>query len=263
MVLGGCTLRSKTKPKMADVPTLCLHGLGGSYQDELPFVREAEKKKVSNCVIRANVNKHGQVKMKGKIKADSKNPIIMVNYKDNVQPNFARNGFYVTQVVKALRKKYVFKKINMVGYSLGNMSIMYYQLLNREKANMPSLKRQVDIAGHFDGAAFPELPASYRSPNGLVLDSVGKPNKMNQTYQQMLPVRRTYAHEKIQVLNLMGNFANDSDGVVPNNSSRSLRYLVAGKNYHEIVFKGPDSSHGGLIKNQRLIHAAIEFLWHG
>lgn len=258
---SACGKATKTKPSAREIPTLIFHGLGGSYKDELPLARGILKEKRSNKVIRANVNEHGKVKLLGKIKSKSKNPVVLVNYKDNVQPNFERNGLYATHVVMALQKKYDFKKINMVGYSLGNISIIYYQLLHENKPNMPKLNKQVNIAGHFDGANFPELPAGYRSPNNLQLNKQGKPNKRNATYRQMLKVRPMYQKQRVQVLNLIGDSGNHSDGVVENNSSRSLRYLVADKNYHEKIFYGPKASHRNLFKNTQVIRSAIEFLW--
>lgn len=260
LIGSACHKQIKARPESNEIPTLLFHGLGGSYKDELPIARQIIKDKKSNSVIRANVNEHGEVQLKGKIKVESKNPIVLVNYQDNVQPNFSTNGLYATHVVKALQKRYGFKKINMVGYSLGNVSIIYYQLLNGNKPNMPKLNRQVDIAGHFDGADFPELPASYRSPSNLRLNEQGKPNKMNATYRQMLKVRPIYQEQRVQVLNLIGDSGNQSDGVVENNSSRSLRYLVADKNYHEKIFYGSKASHGNLIKNRQVIRSIISFL---
>lgn len=260
-ICSACQKQRKINSTSKEIPTLCFHGLGGSYKDELSLVKQVKEEGKSNCIVRADVDEKGHVKLKGKIKTKSKNPVVMVNYKDNVQPNFTKNGYYATKVVKSLQRKYHFKKINMVAYSLGNVSAIYYQILNGNKNNMPKLNKQVDIAGHFDGANFPELPATYRSPLNLRLDKEGKPNRMNATYHQMLRVRSIYKKENIQILNLIGDSQNQSDGVIKNNSSRSLRYLVADKNYHEKVFYGSQASHGNLIKNSKVIRTIISFLW--
>ena len=50
----------------------------------------------------------------------------------------------------------------MVGHSLGNISIIYYMLQNSKNKSMPKLRKQVDMAGHFDGFDFSGLPNEIR-----------------------------------------------------------------------------------------------------
>lgn len=197
----------------------------------------------------------------GKIKKNAINPIIEVNYEDNFQIDFAQNGVYATRVVKALQKKYGIKKINMIGYSLGNISIIYYQLKNGNNPKMPQLVKQVDIAGHFDGADFKQLPKKYRNPEGLMIDANGKPNKMNATYKQMLPVRKVYQKHPVSVLNIYGDNGNGSDGVVKNISSMTLHYLVANSPYQEEKYTNYYSEHGQLTSNPNVALRIVQFLW--
>lgn len=249
------------KPKFKDTPTLYFHGLMGSYKNEEPLVKAAKKAGKTDTVIRANVDDHGKVKLKGKIKRDAKNPIVEVNFKDNVQPNFSRNGTYATNVVKALQKKYHINKVNMIGYSLGNMAIMYYMIQNGNNKKMPQLVKQVSIAGHYDGAYFKELPPGFRQPKGLKLDKNGKPNKMNQTYKEMLKARPIYRKNKVEILNVYGDIGNGSDGVVEIPSALSLKYLTPNSDYHLAKFTGVKADHGGLPNNPKVLQKIIEFLW--
>ncbi|KRM40561.1 alpha beta hydrolase superfamily protein [Lactobacillus hamsteri DSM 5661 = JCM 6256] len=249
------------KPKFKDTPTLYFHGLMGSYKNEEPLVNAAKRAQKSNSIIRANVDDHGKVKLKGTIKKNAKNPIVEVNFKDNVQPNFSRNGTYASNVVKALQKKYYINKVNMVGYSLGNMAIMYYMIQNGNKKKMPKLVKQVSIAGHYDGAYFKELPPGFRQPKGLKLDKNGKPNKMNQTYKEMLAARPIYQKNKVKILNIYGDVGNNSDGVVEIPSALSLKYLTPNSDYHLAKFTGVKADHGGLPNNPKVIQKIIEFLW--
>lgn len=262
-LLAACTKNDsrtikKTQPAFKSVPTLYFHGLMGSYKNELPLVKEAKKRKITNCVIRADVDDQGKVKLIDKIKKNAKNPLVEVNYQDNVQPSFRRNGTYATNVVKALQKIYHIDKVKMIGYSIGNMSIIYYQLLNGKKAKMPRLVKQFDLAGHFDGAYFKELPASFREPAGLKIGKNGQPNKMNQTYREMIKVRPIYQKHPVQVLNIIGNIGNNSDGVVSTASARSLKYLIASSPYQEVEV---NSDHDSLVMNKQVIDKIIKFLW--
>ena len=195
---------------------------------------------------------------------DAKNPICEVNYENNRQLNFNKHGEYASNVVKALQKKYGIKKINMVGHSLGNISIIYYMLKNGNNKKMPQIQKQVDIAGHFAGLTFSGLPNDLMQPKGMKLNSNGKPNKMNMTYEQMTAVRKIYAKKHVKVLNIIGDIGNGSDGRVDNISSLSLQYLVAGgkSSYKVLKLNGKNAQHSKLHENSEVDRALIKFLWN-
>lgn len=177
--------------------------------------------------------------------------------------NFNEHGVYATNVVKALQQRYNIKKINMVGHSLGNISIIYYMLDNGQNKQMPQLQKQVDIAGHFAGLDFKGLPAAITQPAGLKLDKNGKPNKMNATYRQMTKARKVYPKNQVAVLNIIGNIGGHTDGRVPNVSSLSLKYLVGSraKSYRVLTIKGKNAQHSKLHNNKQVDRALINFLW--
>lgn len=102
----------------------------------------------------------------------------------------------------------------MVGHSLGNISIIYYMLQNGKNKKMPQLQKEVNIAGHFAGLTFDGLPSIIKQPAGMKLDKNGKPNKMNATYKQMTQARTAYPKNQVQVLNIIGDICNNSDGRV-------------------------------------------------
>lgn len=104
------------------------HGGGSSYHAEEQMVSAAKKAGVNKTVIRADVNKNGQVTLKGTIPRHAINPIVEVNYQDNRQLNFKKHGQWATNVVRILQQRYGIDKVNMVGHSLGNISIIYYEL---------------------------------------------------------------------------------------------------------------------------------------
>lgn len=274
-LLSACNLKSANKttnakinvaetnkkPEFKAIPTLYFHGLMGSYKNELPLVKAAEAAGKTNSVIRANVDETGKVKLKGIIKKDAKDPIVEVNFKDNVQVNFPQNGIYASNVVKALQKKYHINKVNMIGYSLGNIAIIYYMIQNGHKKKMPKLIKQASIAGNYNGAFFKELPEQFRQPKGLKVDNLGKPNKMNLTYKQMLKARSIYKANNVKILNIYGDVGNNSDGVVGVNSALSLKYLISNSNYQTFKVTGTKADHGSLPSNDQVINRVINFLW--
>lgn len=267
LVLTGCSSQSNSsgkKIKITSTPTLFFHGGGSSYYAEEHMVRAAEKAGVTKSLIRANVKKSGKVTLTGTWPKDTKNPICEVNYEDNRQLDFNKHGVYATNVVKKLQKKYKFKKINMVGHSLGNISIIYYMLRNGTNKNMPQIQKQVDIAGHFGGLTFDGIPDSIKQPKGMKLDSNGEPNQMNATYKQMTKVRSIYNKKHVKVLNIIGDLGNRSDGRVDNISSLSLQYLIGSGNstYRVLKINGRYAQHSKLHENREVDRALIKFLWN-
>lgn len=152
----------------------------------------------------------------------------------------------------------------MVGHSLGNILIIYYMLQNGKNKKMPQLQKEVNIAGHFAGLTFDGLPSIIKQPAGMKLDKNGKPNKMNATYKQMTQARTAYPKNQVQVLNIIGDIGNNSDGRVENVSSLSLKYLVAdcAKSYQVVKIKGKNAQHSKLHNNSQVDKVLIKFLWN-
>lgn len=264
-IVGGAWYQHKKSSKFVQstTPTLFFHGGGSSYHAEEHMVNAAKKAGVTKTVLRANVAKDGHVTLHGTMHKNSINPIVEVNYQDNRQLDFNKHGVWATNVVKALQKQYGIKNINMVGHSLGNTSIIYYLLQNAQNKSMPKLRKQVDMAGHFDGLDFAQFPAEIRQPQNLKLDRNGKPNHMNATYRQMTKLRSIYPKNQIRVLNIIGNIGGKTDGTVTNVSSLSLKYLVAAraKSYEVKTFHGKLARHSKLHSNPAVDKVLIQFLW--
>lgn len=243
-------------------PTLIFHGAMSNYHAEESLVKKAQRLGLTNNVIRANVDPDGRVTFVGALKQNAVNPIVEVNYENNIQFNLPKAGMYAVNVVKALQQQYKIKRVNMVAHSLGNMSVMYY-LLKSQKEKLPVLNKQVAIAGLFDGVNLPGATEDMRQPNNLKLNAAGKPNKMNSTYRQLLKLRKLYSHNQIPVLNIVGNKEDNSDGLVSNASSESLKYLVGSdRNYHLQKYYGSSADHGRLTYNTQVTTEIVNFLWN-
>ena len=264
-IVGGAVWhqRKTSKYVQSTTPTLFFHGGGSSYHAEEHMVNAAKKAGVTSTVLRANVSDDGKVTLHGSMHRGAINPIVEVNYDNNRQLNFAKHGEYATNVVKTLQARYKISKVNMVGHSLGNISIIYYMLQNGQDKKMPQLQKQVKIAGHFAGLNFKGMPAAIRQPAGLALASDGKPTKMNASYQQMTAARQAYPKRQVAVLNIIGDIGGHTDGTVPNVSSLSLKYLVEprAKSYQVVTIKGKDAQHSKLHSNAQVDRALIQFLW--
>lgn len=255
------TVNFQKKYQLKATPTLFFHGALSNYKSEENIVKTAQNNGITNSVIRVDVSADGKVKFLGELRKDAINPIVEVNYKNNIQLDFNKAGQYATNVVKALQQKYGITQINMVAHSLGNVSVMYYLMKNYDK-KLPRLNKQVAIAGHFNGVALKQAPLDLRSPQNVTLSQSGKPSKMNKSYKNLLKLRKIYPQEKTQVLNIVGDKNANSDGLVDNTSSESLKYLVGNdQKYHLAKFYGASADHGRLTYNSQVIIAILQFLW--
>ena len=240
-------------------PTLFFHGYGSSANAEKHMVEAARQAGVTQTIITATVDSHAQVIFKGEIPKDAINPIVMVEFEDNRNANYAQDGEYAAAVVRELQARYGFKKMNFVAHSMGNMSILFYLLEHAQNEELPQLQKQVNIANHVNGLGGMDLPA-----NLTILDSkTGQPSAMSDSYQKLLGLREIYPQDQVDVLNIYGDFKNQSDGSVLNVSSRSLKYLVIdnAKSYQEKRVTGPLAQHSQLHENPEVDRLLIDFLW--
>lgn len=240
-------------------PTLFFHGYGSSTNAEKHMVEAARRAGVTQTIITATVDSHAQVTFKGDILKDAINPIVMVEFKDNRNPDYAQDGEYAAAVVRELQARYGFKKMNFVAHSMGNMSILFYLLEYAQNEELPQLQKQVNIANHVNGLEGMDLPA-----NLTILDNyTGQPSAMSDSYQKLLGLREIYPQDQVDVLNIYGDFKNQSDGSVLNASSRSLKYLVIdnAKSYQEKRVTGPLAQHSQLHENPEVDRLLIDFLW--
>lgn len=244
--------------KSNKTPTLFFHGYSSGVHAEEYMAEGAFKAGKTNTAIIANVSRTGKVKLYDKIKANSKNPLVLVNFEANRVKNYNTLGKWVRNVLVKLKSKYKITKFNAVGHSMGNMAIMYYLLKYGNKSNLPKLQRQVALAGHFNG-----LPRKVDKPDETIIARNGRPDLMSSAYKKLLRLRGYYEKNRIKVLNIYGTLPHeDSDGRVNNNTSRSLRYIVDDNhNYQQKQLRGANVSHSRLRHNKRVNKMINKFLW--
>ena len=153
LIITGCTKGSakNTNTKhvqngsSSSIPTFFLHGWGSSVNAERHMVNAARNRGVTNDVVTAIVKRNGQVSLSGKISKNAKNPIIMVGYQDNRNGNYRTDARYAYNAVKAVQRSYNFKKMNLVGHSMGNMDIITIPLISTVLNLCPILTPDINI----------------------------------------------------------------------------------------------------------------------
>lgn len=244
------------------IPTIFFHGWASSFRAEQYMTDALVKAGITRPqdIIIANVSASGEVTFSHQLPVDTKNPVIEVNYQNNRNPNYYQDGGWAKNVIVALTQRYHFKKVNLVGHSLGNMDIMYYLLTSSKDTNLPSLNKQVAIAGNFNG-----ILRVNTIDNQSRLNHQGRPlGQQFPAYRELKKLRQVYPRSA-RVLNIYGDLQDGSysDGRVAVNSARSLRYLVSAraKSYQEKEFTGPLAEHSRLHHNDEVNQAIINFLY--
>ena len=239
-------------------PTLFFHGYGSSANAERHMTESARKAGVTETIIQANVDRTGQVTLRGRIPEGAINPIVMVQYEDNRNPDYLQDAAYAKAVVEKLKQAYGFQEMKMVGHSMGNMSILYYLLEYGSEENLPKLIKQVNLANHVAGLE------NWNLPSNLTLDpKTGQPSAMNEQYQKLTGLREVYPEKQIDVLNIYGDIGGNTDGSVLNISSQALKYLLINhaKSYKEVKISGHGGQHSRLHENSEVDQLLIDFLW--
>ncbi|NVY95949.1 alpha/beta hydrolase [Lactobacillus sp. DCY120] len=249
-----------------NTPTLFFHGWGSSAHAEEQMTHYIRRQEVTKTIVRANVSRSGQVTWRGKIPRGAKNPLVEVNLENNksvpaktsdVVDNYRESSNYVYVVVRALQKKYHYSTMNLVGHSMGNLQIAYYLRDHAMDKKLPQLRKQVSIAGHYNGYLGESTVAQ-----DYHLEANGRPSQLATGYRGLLGLRQVYP-SKAQVLNLYGDTGQGSDGSVAVKSARSYRYLVSSraKSYQEHRFTGPKAQHSQLHESQAVDRKLVQFLW--
>lgn len=239
-------------------PTLFFHGYGSSANAERHMTESVRKAGVTKTIIQANVDRKGQVTIRGRIPKGAINPIVMVQYEDNRNPDYLQDAAYAKAVVEKLKQAYGFQEMKMVGHSMGNMSILYYLLEYGSEENLPKLIKQVNLANHVAGLE------NWNLPSNLTLDpKTGQPSAMNEQYQKLTGLREVYPDKQIDVLNIYGDIGGNTDGSVLNISSQALKYLLINhaKSYKEVKISGHGGQHSRLHENSEVDQLLIDFLW--
>ncbi len=247
-------------------PTIFVHGWGSSAHAEEKMADAARNAGVTNTIVRANVARNGQVSFNQTIPAHAVNPIVEVNLADNklshYQNNYAQGyhhgGTYVKNVVLALEHQHHYQAINLVGHSMDNLEIINYINDNRHNHRLPRVNHLVAIAGHYNGFIGQSVATDNVNPR------TGKPKREDPGFKELTDLHRTFP-TNTRVLNIYGDKGDGShsDGDVPVNSAKTLKYLVTprAKSYREVEIHGKNAQHSKLHNNAQVNRELINFLW--
>lgn len=241
-------------------PTLFLHGTSGTLNSLSYLIQQAQNRGVTQDVIVAHVASNGAVTFEGVLSKNAVNPIVQIELEDNDNMDLNANAKWIKNVLTQLQNQYQFKHFNFVGHSMGNTSFAQYMLNYGNDTSLPQLKKEVNIAGTYNGVL-----GQNEDINEVKVDQNGKPSRMIPPYQGFRKLKDVYKGKDIEVLNIYGDILDGthSDGIVSASSSKSLKYLLGDspKRYQELKYEGEDAEHSAIHDNPDVANDILPFLW--
>ncbi|OZG49176.1 alpha/beta hydrolase [Bombiscardovia coagulans] len=242
------------------VPTFFLHGWNGSYKSETSMVSAAIDAGVTKWVLRVDVDGNGEARLLNDIPVDATNPLIEVSFLDNTNSDYQRCASWFKSAILAVRKHYIFNEYNVVAHSMGNMVLMNYLKDYSGDSSLPRLRKQVDLAGNFNG-----IIGWDDEPHQMKFQKDGSPLPQTSEFTNILPLRSSYPYHQVDILNVYGDIGDgsQSDGNVTNASSKALHYIVVdrAKSYKELLIRGNEGQHSNLHESNQVCIAIIQFIW--
>lgn len=241
-------------------PMLFLHGTSGTLNSFHYLIQQAEDRGVTQDVLIAHVSSEGDVTFEGDLSKDADNPIVQIELEDNDNMDLNANAKWIKNVLTELQAQYHIKDFNFVGHSMGNTSFAQYMINYGKDKTLPHLKKQVSIAGTYNGVL-----GQNEDVNEITVDKNGKPSRMIPPYQGFRKLKDVYQGQNIEVLNIYGDLLDgtNSDRLVSESSAKSLKYLLdnSPKSYKELRYEGENAEHSALHDNQDVANDILPYLW--
>ena len=229
----------------ASTPTLFVHGWSGTLRSEHRVVNAAESSGAASRRMIIRVSATGNVHVVG------------------------------TKICKILKRRYHVNRLNFIGHSMGAYAVVYYNLLNGNRSDLPRVNKLCLIAGPYDGImdlhranqpTFGPLVKLWDdAPNENRILPTGRPAIIHPEYRRLYRLRNRFPRQA-KVLNIYGNIGDgsNSDGVVTNVSALSLGYLLRGRvtSYQTFETFGMKAQHSELHQHNLAVdRELIHFLW--
>lgn len=237
------------------VPTLFIHGYRGNRYSMGHLLMRLQKMGVAKKALVIKVAVDGTLTFNGPQEFTASNPTIQVLFQNN-HADVQDQVRWLSQIVAILKKDYAVTAINLVGHSMGAITVLRYLLT---PTTVP-VKAVVLLAAPVnDPSIGPDTPAVFWSE----LTQRG-PLKKTANYNY-LAQRIAHFPTEISVLNIAGELLGTSrhDGSVAVDSSFALRSLLRGRinRYQEMLVRGAGGAHSMLHENRLVDQAISDFLW--
>ncbi|MEI5993208.1 alpha/beta hydrolase [Candidatus Enterococcus mansonii] len=241
---------STNEPVEIHTPTIFVPGTNGTVNRFNGLIKELDSKA---DILKVIVATDETVFSKGKIRSETKHPVIVIAFEDSSNKTLPIQGKWYQLALSYIQKKYSFETYNYFGHSNGGLVITSY-LEEFQQAADPSLSKLITL-----GTPYNDTSKKYNE----AVTSFARVKETSELLKGYLKNQENIPNT-IEMLNIAGEVAETaSDNTVPVQSVFSGRYIYQNNitNYQERLIQGEDTSHSELVENKEVINSIKEFFW--
>lgn len=235
-------------------PTLFFHGYRGGVLSFGGMLHRLERNNYGERSIVLTVSPEGDISEEGNWTSQG-NPLIQVIFEDNTNQEW-QQAEWIQQILNYLAENYQTKEVNLVGHSMGGVSVMRYLASFGQEGSEVVIKKAATI-----GSPFNDFNEDDRELTEIVREGPVVLAPRFVEYDNNFSNIPT----DIQFLNIVGDLEGDnvSDGTVPVASAVSINYLYEkyGLNYQYAKVEGKTAQHSALHENRKVDKLVADFLW--
>lgn len=237
------------------VPTLFLHGYKGSERSFSTMLSRMENQQWGEKALVCRVSKNGRISLKGILPENTDNPFIQVIFENN-RARISDQTKWLQSVMKILKDRYNVQEINLVGHSMGGLTLTSYLETTNGHEAYPKALKLVTIGSPFKGID----QENYFDRNyGAALEDL----KVGSSALNLLRTNKDFFPSNLPVLSIVGVITDPltGDGLVSQESALANGNIVKYDQFKGIILKDPKATHFGLHEHKRVDQLIAEFLW--
>ncbi|EEI25725.1 alpha/beta hydrolase [Lentilactobacillus hilgardii] len=248
--------RKESQPFFDNVPTLFIPGYFGNRFSFGFLLKRLVRRYDANKSMVIIVKRNGCLRLYGNIK--NQRCVIQVLF-ENKTSRPKQQAAWLNDICQMLETDYQIHHLNLVGHSMGCITIFWYLTHQHRKAAI-MIDRVVAIAGPFNDS---EIARNTPIVDSVPLTATGPIHR--RPIFSALSANISTLPTTIKVLNIAGRISDrqKDDGQVSVNSAFSLRFLLKRPlgYYRELIIRGRRASHRLLHENQIVDESIVNFLW--
>ncbi|CCF26597.1 alpha/beta fold hydrolase [Leuconostoc citreum] len=234
---------------------ILLHGYGSSSNATTKLAKAIQKQTAVQKRLQVNVTKDDNFN----VAVSSKAAIYQMNF-SNTEITEEREVAVLEKLLKQIKQKGI-DHVSLVGHSMGANVALYTSLNHdyRTTSVYPKIDKLVAIAAPFNSGI---TAAGFdRQFDNNTIDSKTKQPKLQDENYRFFYQHRQNMNPDMQILNVMGDVGDNSDGVVTNFSSQALGFFVKkDQNYNMWVVKGKKVQHSQVRTNDTVVRQIAKFI---
>lgn len=246
----------ETAKKEITTPTLFIHGYSGGKSSFGPMIDRFSSKNLGSRSLVITVKPDGNLAIQGTFDKYAKNPLIQLLFADN-KSSMVNQSEWIKDAMIDLKNVYHIEEVNLVGHSMGGVSLTDYIEKNATNKSVPSVKKVALLGAPLNGLSIGD---DGKTPYDLTPTG---PAMQSERYAELLK-NSSVISNKLEVLNVAGDTKDGrkSDGSVSIASALSGKFIYKrAASYKEKIITGKEGKHSNLHDSEKVDKWIADFLW--